>query len=69
MDKAAVFVQRRRLAVTGHDRIVRWLLNKLFSMALRDVALRAIGLTGASLECCRQSRSFCASTTFGGNGP
>ena len=46
--KAAAFVQRRCLAMKGHHRMVWWRLNKLSSSTLRDVALRAIGLTGAS---------------------
>ena len=32
----------------GPHRIVRWSLNEVFSKAGLDVALRAIGLTGAS---------------------
>ena len=32
----------------GHNRNVRWYVNKLFSETVRDVALRAIGVTGAS---------------------
>ena len=32
----------------GHDQSLRWCMNTLFSRTLRDVALRAIGLTGAS---------------------
>ena len=56
--KAAAFVQRRCLAIKGHHRIVRWRVNKLFSMAGRDVALRAIGLTGATMECCGKAAAF-----------
>ena len=61
--KAAAFVQRRRLVVKGHCRIVRWCVNTLFGNTLRDVALRAIELTGAS------ARRLFAATTFGGKGP
>ena len=46
--KAAAFVLRRRLALKGHCRSVRRCVNEAFSKTLRDVALRAIGLTGAS---------------------
>ena len=46
--KAAAFVQRGRMALKGHCRSVRWCLNVVFSKTLRDVALRAIGVTGAS---------------------
>ena len=38
----------------------------LFSMTLRDVALRAIGVTAYGVL--RQSRSFRAATTLGDNG-
>ena len=65
--KAAAFVQRQRLAVKGHHRIVWSCLNKLFSNTLREVALRAIGLTAYGVL--RQSRSFRAATMFGGKGP
>ena len=61
--KAAAFVQRRRLALKGHSRIVRWCVNTLVNKTLREVALRAIGLTGASAL-----RLFSAKT-FGGKGP
>ena len=56
--KAAAFVQRRRLAVKGHYRIVRWCVNMLFSETLRLVALRAIGLTRAHMECCGKAAAF-----------
>ena len=63
--KAAAFVQRRRLAIKGHQRVVWWGLYILFSTAVRDVALRAIGLTGASarrlslfVECCGKAAAF-----------
>ena len=69
---AAAFVQRLRLALDGHHRMARWCVNWLFSNTLRDVALRAIGLTGASARrlsllfgVLRQRRSFRAATTFG----
>ena len=60
--KAAAFVQRLRLAIKGRYQIVRWLANKLSSKALRYVALRAIGLTGAS------ARRLFAATTLGDKG-
>ena len=52
-------VLRQRLALKGRYQVVRWRLNEVFSKALRDVALRAIGLTGAS------ALRLSAATTFG----
>ena len=46
--------------------IVRWCVNKLFSIAGRDVALRAIWVTGFGVL--RQSRSFRAAITLGDKG-
>ena len=43
--KAAAFVQRSSLAIKGRYRTVWWCANNLFNETLRDVALRAIGLT------------------------
>ena len=62
--KAAAFVQRRCLAIKGHHRSVRWCANKLFSEAVRDVALRAIELTGASAL-----RLWSVATMLGDKGP
>ena len=64
--KAAAFVLRRRLAIEGRHRSVRWCVNRLFSKTLRDVALRAIGVTVYGVL--RQSRSFRAATTLGDKG-
>ena len=61
--KAAAFVPRQRLALEGRYRSGWWFVNTLFSTTLRDVALRAIGLTGAS------ALRLSAATTFGDIGP
>ena len=69
--KAAAFVQRSSLAIKGRYRTVWWCANNLFNGTLREVALRAIGLTGASALAPFgwQRRSFRAAKTFGDKGP
>ena len=42
----------------GHHRAIRCCESTLFSKTLRVVALRAIGVTGARLECCGKAAAF-----------